>query len=213
MTISRRTRVNWVLDAAVFISALSAGLSGIYFLGFPSGGFQGGRNLLYGTTILFDRQMWSDMHTWGSVALIIAITIHLAYHWNWVKSISRKLFNSFSQSRTGMSRGGKVNMLVNLAIGISFLLTALTGIYFLFTPSGGYQGGANPMWDPGFLFSRTMWDAIHTWAGVAMIVAAMFHFIIHWRWIKNVTGGFFGPLINPSAGKHQRRPDVEGSQI
>jgi hypothetical protein len=71
------------------------------------------------------------------------------------------------------------------------VVAALSGLYFLLGPSGGYQGGSNPNWDPGFVFSRTTWDLIHTWSGTVMIIAAVLHFAIHWRWVKNVTRRFF----------------------
>lgn len=191
MTISAKTRINWLLDLSVFTSALFVGLSSFYFLFAPSGGFQGGRNLLGGTAVVFDRQTWGDLHTWGGVAMIIAITVHLAYHWQWVKSMANKVVRSFQSAGGKMSQGAKLNLLINITIGVSFLMTALSGIYFLFSPSGGYQGGTNPGWDANFIFSRVTWDAIHTWSGVIMIIAAMLHFIIHWRWIKNVTARFF----------------------
>jgi hypothetical protein len=213
MTISRKTRINWLLDAAVFLSAVAAGLSGIYFLYFPSGGFQGGRNPGYGATLLFDRHTWSDVHTWGSIAMILAVAIHLAYHWYWVKSMALKIVKAFRQGTSGLSRGGKVNLIVNLLIGLSFILTAATGMYFLFLPSGGFQGGANPAWDPGFLFSRTTWDLIHTWSGVAMIVAAMFHFVIHWRWIRNVTARFFGSMAEAIQSKQASVLEAQRTQI
>jgi hypothetical protein len=38
--VSPKTRTNWLIDAAVFGSALIAALSGIYFLFLPSGGYQ-----------------------------------------------------------------------------------------------------------------------------------------------------------------------------
>ncbi|MCJ7569662.1 MAG: DUF4405 domain-containing protein, partial [Anaerolineales bacterium] len=51
--------------------------------------------------------------------------------------------------------------------------------------------GANVNWDIGFLFTRTTWDLIHTWSGIVLIIAAGFHFLIHWKWIKKVTYRFF----------------------
>jgi hypothetical protein len=192
------TRINWVLDATVFLSALLAGSSGLYFLFLPSGGYQGGRNPWHGITIIFDRHTWDDIHTWGSVVMIIAIIVHVAYHWQWVKSMTNKLFLSFRLAGGKMSLGAKLNLFINIVIATSFLLTAATGVYFLFSPTGGFQGGKNPGWDPMFLFARTTWDLIHTWSGVAMIVAAILHVIIHWRWIKNVTTRFFlTPLREP----------------
>lgn len=205
MTISIRTRINWLLDASVFISAFFAGISSFYFLLAPSGGFQGGRNPLSGTTVLFDRYTWGDIHTWGGVAMIIAITVHLVYHWQWVKSMANKAVRSFQSKKGNMSQGAKLNLLINITIGISFVLTALSGIYFLFSPTGGYRGGTNPNWDTNFIFGRATWDLIHTWSGVIMIIAAMLHFIIHWRWIKNVTTRFFVTLLKTPA---KRGPQI-----
>lgn len=192
--ISGRTRLNWLIDAAVFGGAVLASLSGITFL-FWTAGYQGGRNPSYQAMLLFARDTWSDLHIWGGVLMIAAVAIHLAVHWSWVKMMSRRaimsLRNLGSGSKSMLSRGGKINLLVDLAVALSFLITAASGIYFLFAPTGGYQGGRNPGWDPGLLFSRATWDLIHTWAGVIMIIAAIIHFWIHWRWVVNTTRKFF----------------------
>jgi len=52
------------------MSALLAALSGIYFLFLPVSGYQGGRNPMYGVTVLFERSAWDDLHTWGGVVMI-----------------------------------------------------------------------------------------------------------------------------------------------
>ena len=195
MGLSRTTRLNWILDAGVFLSALVAGISALYFLYVPVGGYQGGKNPSYGTTILFSRSTWDDLHLWGGVAMILIVVIHLLYHWDWVVMMTKKIWNQIQSGKSNMSRGAKINLAVNLVIATSFLLTAISGVYFLFGPTGGYQGGANANWDIGFLFSRTTWDLIHTWSGVALFIAAGFHFLIHWKWIKKVTYRFFQPPI------------------
>lgn len=188
--LSRQTQQNWLIDAAVFAGALLAGLTGIYFLYLPSGGYEGGRNPAYGLSILFGRGTWSDLHTWGGVLMILAVVIHFAIHWQWVKMMSRRIGRAFVGKGKGFSRGAKINLIINLVIGLSFLITAISGIYFLFLPHG-YQGGRNLGWDPGLLFSRATWDLFHTWSAVVMILAASLHFFIHWRWVVNVTRRFF----------------------
>jgi hypothetical protein len=188
--ISRQTQQNWLIDAAVFAGALLAGLTGIYFLYLPSGGHEGGRNPVYGLTILFGRDTWSDLHTWSGVLMILAVVIHFAIHWQWVKMMSRRIGHTLMGKGKGFSRGAKINLIIDLVIGLSFLITAVSSIYFLFLPQG-YQGGRNPGWDPGLLFSRTTWDLIHTWSAVVMILAASLHLLIHWRWVVNVTRRFF----------------------
>ncbi len=65
-TVSKQTRNNWLIDAAVFIGAVVAAITGIYFLFLPSGGYQGGRNPMYGVTILFERAVPGATCTPGS---------------------------------------------------------------------------------------------------------------------------------------------------
>jgi hypothetical protein len=187
---SRQTRFNWLVDSAVFIGALVSILSGIYFLALPVGGYQGGRNPWYGVVILFQRSTWDDLHVWGGVLMILAVIIHFSIHWQWVKLMTRRMVNAVRGRGSRFSRGAKVNLAVDGVIGLSFLVTAVSGIYFLFLPTG-YNGGRTVGWDPNYLFSRLTWDLIHTWGAVVMIVAALLHFVIHWRWVVNVTRRFF----------------------
>ncbi len=56
---------------------------------------------------------------------------------------------------------------------VSGLVTALTGIYFLFLPNGGYQGGRNAAYATTLLFSRGTWRDLHTWTGVTMLALAV----------------------------------------
>jgi hypothetical protein len=207
---SMQTRKNWLIDAAVFVGGIVAALSGIYFLLLPSGGYQGGRNPTYGITFLFDRYSWSDLHVWGGVIMIAAIAVHFVIHWQWVKMMGRRMINAMRSGRATFSTGAKINVAINAIVAASFLVCALSGVYFLLAPSGGFQGGQNAGWDPNWLFSRTTWDLIHTWSGVVMIVAAVVHFAIHWRWVKNVTRRFFLSLF-PQPGNHQ--PEVKEAPI
>lgn len=184
--LSARTRHNWLIDAALFAGALTALLTGFYFLFLPLGGYQGGRNPAYSYTLLFGRQTWDDLHTWGGVSMIITAVVHLAIHWGWVQMMGRRVWRIARGEQLNFSRGARVNVAIDLAVALGFLVAAVSGITLLFMPRG-YQGGSNPGWDPGFLFSRTTWDMLHTWGSVVMVIAAVLHFAIHWRWISNVT--------------------------
>jgi hypothetical protein len=207
---SMQTRANWLVDAAVFLGGIVAVLSGVYFLFLPSGGYQGGRNPAYGITILFDRHNWSDLHIWGGVIMIAAIAVHFVIHWQWVKMMGRRMINAVRSRGATFSKGAKINVAIDVLVAASFLVCALSGVYFLLAPSGGFQGGQNAGWDPNWLFSRTTWDLIHTWSGVVSIAAAVVHFAIHWRWVKNVTRRFFLSLF-PQPGNHQ--PEVKEAPI
>ncbi len=192
--VSTQTRNNWIIDAIVLIGGLLAVFSGVYFLFLPVGGYQGGRNALYDVTIFFDRSTWDDLHTWGGVVMIIALVVHFTFHWPWVLMMGKRIIKLLRSGGTNMSPGSKFNLAINLVVALSFLLTAITGIYFLYVPPGGFQGGRNLSWDPGLIFNRTTWDMIHTWAGVIFILAAVVHFAIHWRWAVKVTRRLLGSL-------------------
>jgi cytochrome b subunit of formate dehydrogenase len=192
--VSKQTQKNWWIDTALFISAVIAALSGIYFLYLPTGGFQGGRNPLYNLQILFTRQTWDNLHTWSGVAMIAAVVIHLAIHWKWVTSMARRTWNELTGKCGCINPRGCWNLILNTVVAISFLLTAISGVYFLFVTGG--RRVAEPM----ILFTRTTWDLIHTWAGISLIAAVIIHLAIHWKWVTKVTRKMLGmALFAPSA--------------
>jgi hypothetical protein len=179
-SLSRKTRLNWLIDVVVFVGALLASISGIYFLFFPSGGYRGGRNPYYGITLLFDRHMWDDLHTWTGIVMIAAVVIHLVIHWSWVKTMVRRTISAARAHSSPLSQGAMINIAIDATIAASFLVAAISGLYFFFVPARTV-----------LVFDNTTWDLIHTWSGVLMIAAALAHVTIHWRWIVNVTGRFF----------------------
>jgi len=198
--------MNWLIDAAVFLGAVLASLSGIYFLFLPSG-YEGGRNPWYDLVILFDRHTWDQIHMWGGILMMAAVAIHLVIHVAWIKMTGRRTFKALFGNEVKLSKGAWINVTVDLAIAISFLLAAVTGVYFLFAPTGGFQGGSNLGWDPYFLFSRSTWDLIHTWSGNVMIAASLVHIWIHWLWITKVTKRFLLSLWpQPEASKVSKAP-------
>jgi preprotein translocase subunit SecY len=202
-TVSKQTRNNWLIDAALFVGALIASITGIYFLFLPSGGYQGGRNPFYGITILFSRQTWDNLHTWFGMLMIAAAVVHFAIHWNWIKGTTKRLAKSLAGKGARMNRHGIMNVAVDATVAAGFLLAAVSGIYFMFASGGGRAG------DPLFIFSRTTWDMIHTWSGVAMIVAAIIHFAIHWNWVTKVTAKVFrslAPAERPVAQRSSAGP-------
>jgi hypothetical protein len=183
--VSAHTRNNWLIDAGLAASALVAMISGIYFLYLPVGGYRGGRNPLYGLVILFERHTWDDLHTWAGIAMIAIAAIHLTVHWSWVANITKRTWNELIGKSGHMNSHGRYNLVLNLVVGISFLLTGISGIYFLFFPGG--QNTSAPL----LVLSRTAWDLIHTWAGTTLILAALLHFAIHWKWVTKVTRSIF----------------------
>jgi hypothetical protein len=98
--------------------------------------------------------------------------------------------NEFDAVPSGRRRRLPTKTLVHWAIAcflsVTGLVSALTGIYFLFLPSGGYQGGRNPDYGATLFFARATWTDIHTWSGVAMVVVGIVHLVLHWRWVAEM---------------------------
>lgn len=197
--LSKQTRQNWQINAFLFLSAILASLSGVYFLYFPEG-FMGGRNPLYNVTVIFNRTTWDVIHTWSGVGMIAIAILHFIIHWKWITSMSKKVWHEFLAGTSKLSKFGKINVLINFMIGLTGLLTAISGVYFLFDTSNSHSAQAL------FLFNRTTWDMIHTWAGVLMIIAFILHFAIHWKWVTKVTRRYFSNekrVVKPVISREQ----------
>ena len=187
--VSEQTKNNWLVDSVLLISALLVSISGIYFLYLPVGGYQGGRNPYYGIRILFERHTWSDIHIWTGVLMIVVILIHIPLHWKWVVNMTKRMVRELFGKESNLNSRSRFNVFINMLVGFSFALTALTGVYLLFVP-GGPQSALN---DPMILFGRTTWDLIHTWSGVVLGIAALIHFAIHWKWVVKVSRKILNP--------------------
>lgn len=180
--VSVQTRNNLILDSSLLVSDLITALSGIYFLFLPVGGYQGGRNQLYGVTIFFERHVWSDIHIWASVAIMLFAALHISLHWQWIINMTRSGIKTvFGKSR--LNKYSQFNLGINILIGLSGLICGLSGLYFLLVP-GAFHNSIIP--DPMWLFTGTTWDLIHTWSGVAAIALITMHFYIHWKWAYKV---------------------------
>ena len=73
-------------------------------------------------------------------------------------------------------------------MGISFLITAITGVLiFIFLPSGVPRGGYQL-----FLgIIKNTWTEWHNYAGILMIILVAVHLILNLNWIICMTKSFF----------------------
>ena len=93
----------------------------------------------------------------------------------------------------------RINYYVDIIIGISFVVAAVSGVILFFAGSGGYQGGRNPQYTQEVLgVSRLLWKDIHNWGGIAMAGGAFLHLVLHWKWIVCMTRNLFK---RPAAAK------------
>jgi len=180
-----KLRQNWWIDAVLGISALIAILSSIYFLIYPDGGYQGGRNPYYDIRMIFDRHTWDLLHTWSGILMIMAALLHIVIHWGWITGTAKRTWQVIIGKRNGFGARLTNNIILDAVIAIGFLICAISSIVFLIYPDGGQSTQT-------IFISRNSWDLLHTWSGVVMTIAAILHFSLHWKWVVNITGKLIG---------------------
>ena len=90
-----RTKLNYLLDAVIGVAFLISAVTGMAFMLMGSGGYQGGRNPNFATSLLgISRAAWSDLHTWASLVMIAGVVVHLVFHWKWIVCVTKQMLPS-----------------------------------------------------------------------------------------------------------------------
>ena len=98
----------------------------------------------------------------------------------------------------------KLNYILDAVIALAFILSAVSGIVFLFAGSGGYQGGRNPDFRTEVLgIDRGVWSDLHTWVGLVMTAGVVIHLVLHWNWIVCMTKRMVKELGWAGPGREQ----------
>ncbi len=97
-----------------------------------------------------------------------------------------------------------INYIIDIIIGLGFLLSLVTGIFLLFNTSGGYQGGRNPQY-----FIHAVWGNIHTWSSIIMSIGVAAHLVLHWNWMVCMTRKLLSPNKNNISGIPDLKPVCE----
>ncbi|MCB9422122.1 MAG: DUF4405 domain-containing protein [Ardenticatenaceae bacterium] len=71
----------------------------------------------------------------------------------------------------------KLNYWIDVVIGIAFVLSAVSGIVFLFPITGTTAAGV----------TYQAWNQIHTWGSLLMVAGVLAHFVLHWKWLVHMT--------------------------
>ena len=78
----------------------------------------------------------------------------------------------------------RINFVIDVAIGITFLVEGVSGlVLWLVLPHGGYRGGRNPLYGQTFILARDRWLTLHDWGAVVMVLGILVHLVLHRRWI------------------------------
>lgn len=179
--LSKKTTGRWWLVLLLFASGIIILLSSLYFLFLPVG-YQGGRNPYYGIKVIFDRETWGSLHLWSGIAMIAVSLIHTFVHWKWIKVMLQRCVGQENCKIGRMNSRVRLNLILDAIAAISFILASASGFYLMFAPDR-----KEALLTGRFIFNYQVWDVMHTWSGIVMILAALAHLYIHWGWIKTVT--------------------------
>jgi len=105
----------------------------------------------------------------------------------------------------------KATLFFNLAVTM-FLLSltmAISGfVLWLAFPSGGGGGGGHGRGGGGELtfweLSKHTWIDVHNWVAVALLVVAIVHIILHWKWIVRMPKKFITQTAAQLRGAYPR---------
>ncbi len=86
----KKTMMNYWVDVSIGVAFILSSISGLVFL-LPGDQTSGILGISY--------QMWSNAHTWGSLAMIVGVGAHLALHWKWIVSMTRRMLSSTSRQK------------------------------------------------------------------------------------------------------------------
>jgi len=127
----KRAKLNYWIDVVMGVAFVASAISGSVFLlplGFLSNDGTGTLGLSY--------LLWNQLHTWSSLAMIVAVGSHLLLHTNWIAAMTRKLFARPARADAAATAGRRRGVLklggalvgggVLAAIGATSLLGGLT---------------------------------------------------------------------------------------
>lgn len=86
-----KQKTNYIIDLLALVSFIIAAISGLVIRFFmPSGVRQGRLQEFLG----IQKGVWSEIHDWAGILLIIFAIIHLILHWDWIVCMTKNMFQS-----------------------------------------------------------------------------------------------------------------------
>ncbi len=128
------------------------------------------------------------IHEWLGIAFGMALVFHLLLHWDWIISISRRLFQRLPSSQ-------RLRYLIDLLLFVDMVVLTMTGIWISEVAMG--QLGIT-------ISSNFFWRSLHEMTANWAIWLVALHLALDWKWILQTTKRYiWQPLTRKRAGSQQ----------
>jgi hypothetical protein len=121
-----KARLNYWVDLATGLAFVLSAASGIVFL-LPSSLADGQLRILG-----ISYQAWNQLHTWSSLIMVAGALLHVALHWQWVVSMTRKTLRPAASAPTVIAQptGGTLTRRRLMQIGGLGLVAGIAFVGF-----------------------------------------------------------------------------------
>ncbi len=103
------------------------------------------------------------------------------------------------------------NYFVDTLIGIAFLVVGISALVFLIpTDWINFSISTTPT-VLGLDFG--LWQSLHKWAGIAMLVGVAVHQLLHWKWIITMTSKILPRLKWRKQTKQTKQPSPKHPRL
>ena len=137
-----------------------------------------------------------NLHEWISLALGVALLVHLLVHWRWVAQAVPNFFRKLKHT-------SRLNFVVDLLLMIAFITVCVSGVLIseAVAPALGIslpRGG--------------IWKILHSRSADASLILMALHFALHWSWLVRAVKRFvISPIaarFHPTTGAAQTPADL-----
>lgn len=129
------------------------------------------------TLLLIDpRATGIAVHEWIGIALAVPVTVHLVLNWQWVVTVTKKMFGRLPLTT-------RVNQVLNMVLFVSFVVAMESGVMISEVVSPGLATA---------LGGSRVWRGLHGISSTAVFGVAVAHVAMNWRWIARAVSRLLG---------------------
>jgi hypothetical protein len=128
---------------------------------------------MFGVLLVAYNPAWSGLawHEWLSVAVVVPLLLHLVVNWN-------KVLRVVSTFTDRLFHGSRLDLVVDTVLFVVAVLVMVSGLMISQVVARAVGITIAP---------ASIWVSVHSWSADLTIVLLLVHFVLHWRWVYNVS--------------------------